>query len=285
MHNLALQQALSANEVNLYFSNIALAGREWGASNNGHVDQLLDEAPVKLRNWEWHYLTRLNHMEDGAIVGHRAPIGAIAFDPATKRLRTVSTDFVFKDWNIVTRQEAASGTFAGTATGNIGVIALSANGRTLYSRLSSMTNGVLMLIHKFWDYPPEGKYSPLTVCPLRLAATPLVVLVVSVGALKIVSPDGRRVVVVFDSGKAGASRFVLRSWDIGTGSELSSLGAYADRIVDLAFSPDGDRLALVRSASTIVLNSTTGQELVTLTIHPAAPPLWFQYSRTRRFAE
>jgi eukaryotic-like serine/threonine-protein kinase len=58
-----LQLALSRAEVNLYFSQIALAERAWLAGDLLQADQQLEECPPALRGWEWYYLRRLCHSE------------------------------------------------------------------------------------------------------------------------------------------------------------------------------------------------------------------------------
>jgi WD40 repeat protein len=56
---IARDEALRQAKVSLYFNRIALAEREWSASQVGGVLSLLEVAPPELRDWEWHYLRRL----------------------------------------------------------------------------------------------------------------------------------------------------------------------------------------------------------------------------------
>src|SRR6185503_20175656 len=54
-----LQRTREREQRVAYFRRIALAEKEWDASNLRRADQILEECPVEFRNWEWHYLKRL----------------------------------------------------------------------------------------------------------------------------------------------------------------------------------------------------------------------------------
>jgi WD40 repeat protein len=107
---------LNDAQVLLYHSHIESADREGMASNVDNADRLLEEAPIRLRNWEWHYLARRNHMEDAVIAGHRDAILAMALGPDGKQLRTVSADNTIKLWDLETRKEISTATLGGTAS-------------------------------------------------------------------------------------------------------------------------------------------------------------------------
>jgi eukaryotic-like serine/threonine-protein kinase len=248
-------------QVNLYRNNIDLADREWLANNIGHSDRLLDEAPSAQRDWEWNYLVRRNHMEDTVLAGHGAPIVAIGFDPDTKRLRTVSTDCTFRDWDIRTRK-SATGTFCEASDGRIVTLQLSANSRTLYARRTRTINGELTMTHTFWNLSTGKESFSLPNSSIALIA-PKSAPGLGWGPVAL-SPDGSHVVAVEDSGRDGATRYTLRYFDIRTGRELRALTGYPDRIYDLVFSPDGSKVAVIRSVSTTVLEVTSGQTLATL---------------------
>src|SRR5262249_34839103 len=51
-------EALNRSKANLYANRIALADRYRTAHDVHLADQVLDECPVSLRAWEWHYLKR-----------------------------------------------------------------------------------------------------------------------------------------------------------------------------------------------------------------------------------
>src|SRR5262249_17256623 len=73
----------------LYASNVALAHRDWLASNPGRVELLLNECPQELRRWEWHYLKRLSGTTGlWTFTLQPMPTAAtgVAFSPDGKRL-------------------------------------------------------------------------------------------------------------------------------------------------------------------------------------------------------
>ena len=56
--NTALVKSLEREGRTSYFRSIALAERELAANNVGRAEELLDDCPLHLRGWEWHYLKR-----------------------------------------------------------------------------------------------------------------------------------------------------------------------------------------------------------------------------------
>jgi hypothetical protein len=57
------KKALESWRNTSYFLGIGLAFNEYNAGNTARANQLLDECPVNLRHWEWHYLKRLCNSE------------------------------------------------------------------------------------------------------------------------------------------------------------------------------------------------------------------------------
>lgn len=258
---LVAEQALSTAEVNLYSNDINLAEREWTASSFDTSVHLLDEAPVRLRNWEWNYLERLNNMEEAVLAGHRDAVLALAIAPDGKRLRTFSADRTFKDWEIGTWKEVASGKFGASVPDKILRVVLSANGRLLYAQTGgpASTNG---RGHYFWDLP-TGKDVFSFPPEFLISGTSAMVTAVTL------SPDGLRVaaasqVRVTPTGTTQVvTHSILRTWDIKSGVNLDT-HEYANAISGLVFSPDGTMLAVIQAASTKIVSAITGKELVTL---------------------
>ena len=78
-------------EVNLYTNRIALADRYRQAHDADRADELLDECPVALRDWEWRYLKR-RHFEDVTVYpDHDGAVLSVALSPDGRYL--VSVDY------------------------------------------------------------------------------------------------------------------------------------------------------------------------------------------------
>ena len=67
------EQALAKAETTLYFNTIEAIDRETLAGNVSQADRC-SASPPSLRNWEWHYLKRVSHMEELVIPAHRDAI-------------------------------------------------------------------------------------------------------------------------------------------------------------------------------------------------------------------
>ena len=98
---------------------------------------------TSLRNWEWNYLGRLNHMEDAVLSGHRDAIVAMAFLFSDGRtLRTVSFDKKDKDWDIKSRKGSVNYRHMGEPSSD--VRSFRRNGRILYSTCRLSRRPVLL---------------------------------------------------------------------------------------------------------------------------------------------
>jgi WD40 repeat protein len=79
-------------DLQLYFSNIALAHRESRDENPGRAERLLDGCPAHLRDWEWHYLKRQSHTALLTIPAHDDYVFSVTYSPDGKTLATASQD-------------------------------------------------------------------------------------------------------------------------------------------------------------------------------------------------
>jgi WD40 repeat protein len=61
------EDARDAIETSLYFSNIKTVQSAWRADNLLESNRILNSCPERLRNWEWHYLSRLHHLDVATI--------------------------------------------------------------------------------------------------------------------------------------------------------------------------------------------------------------------------
>jgi eukaryotic-like serine/threonine-protein kinase len=69
------EQARDVVETSLYFSNIKTIQSAWRANNLTESNRLLDSCPERLRNWEWHYLSRLHRLEVATIDQGKRALG------------------------------------------------------------------------------------------------------------------------------------------------------------------------------------------------------------------
>jgi len=84
-------EALAKADRAMYFQRVALADREWAASNVPQARQLLDECPPAMRRWEWHYLRRLCQSERIVYTAHRTMVWDAAFGADGRRVVSVSS--------------------------------------------------------------------------------------------------------------------------------------------------------------------------------------------------
>lgn len=237
------QQALSEAQVNLYHSQIESADREGMASNVHNADRLLEEAPVTLRNWEWHYLARRNHMEEGVIAGHQDAILAMALGPDGKQLRTVSADNTVKLWDLETRKEISTATLGDEAS----AVVLGNGGRILYALVTKLTS-------------PSSYSIRQQLLDLSTGSTAQVPALAYWGSSVALSPNGKRAAAVVVRDPPAST--LLHCWNIETGIELFAPVELTGRITSLVFSPDESMLAVMQNGSILLLNATNGHELV-----------------------
>src|SRR5262249_17307366 len=68
-------------------------------------EQLLDECPPDLRNWEWHYLKRLCHANLLTTQGHPGVGLGVCFSLDGKRMAGACGDMMLRVWDTATGQE------------------------------------------------------------------------------------------------------------------------------------------------------------------------------------
>jgi WD40 repeat protein/serine/threonine protein kinase len=223
-------------ERQLYINRVNLAQRDH-QDDVASAERLLEQCPVELRAWEWHYLKRLAHLDLRTLRGHAASVNAVAFSrDGTQMLSGGGRPYQFP-----TAQERAELILWSTSTG-----------RELarFSGLSGAVHGVA--------FSPDGKriaaasgfYGPpaevegrVTVWDARSRTilqekTERLLNPLSVAF----SPDGRLLAAGFGiwSGEHRPGR--LRVWD-ATGAEVLAGDAPLGGINDVAFSPDGKTIA------------------------------------------
>lgn len=244
-----------------------------------------DDRIVKL----WDVATR---RERGAIRGHGGKIYSVAFSPDGNSLATASDDHTVKLWDVATG--SAPFTDLKGHTDELNSVAFSPNGTAvatasddkLVKLWDSTTGRELKTLHghtamvQSVAYSPDGK---------RLAAASrngwVIVWDVSSGqpllniyanysqAISVAfSPDGRKLATGGQdiALSTDCPSFGARVWDADTGNLLSVFIGHTDRVLAVAFSPDGKFLASSSGDRMVKLwNMNTGQEAATFKGHQA----------------
>jgi WD40 repeat protein len=258
-----------------YYRAIDLAHREWRDNELARAEQLLQDCPVALRGWEWHYVRRLCH---GELLTLRGGGGSVAFSPDGGRLASGCQDGTVKVWDTQTAKEVL--TLKGDR-GWVRSVAFSSDGLRL---ASASLDGTV----RVWDaqtgqlsltLEKAGEYVALSPDGRRLACAfgqdkAVKVWDAHTGRLALTleghsrvyavafSPDGRRLA------SGSALDGTIKVWDVPTAQESLTLKGHAGPVQGLAFSPDGKRLASASSDRTVrVWDALTGQEAFTLKGH------------------
>jgi WD40 repeat protein/serine/threonine protein kinase len=256
------QTAFELSQKNLYFSSIALAERNWTATNPKRAGEILEVCPPKLRDWEWRYLHALVHNEAIILSGDNA-----VYSPDGELLATTANG---QDESIVIR-DAASGKSVLTLQGGLPIPMLHS---IVFSpdshRLAAVCRDGFLRV---WNLPSGRQMSQI---PVRLAEETIPFPGEHPVGLAI-SPDGGRIALAGVSAekpnKAGFKSDQLVVWDIATGKELLTITETGRSV---AFSPDGKSLATTScvlakhdpgwvgpiTAGIRILDVGTGRELV-----------------------
>jgi WD40 repeat protein len=225
-------------ETQLYLSNVALAQREFQANNLGRAEELLNECPVALRGWEWHYLKRQQHT---SLLRYRkhgpSPIGGLAFSPDSRYLASAGQD------HTVALCEVATGKEILRLVGHdddVSSVAFSPDGQGIIT--GSKDNTV-----RLWD-AATGR--PGAILRGHTAAVTGVAW----------SADGRWL--------ASCSRdTTARLWDAASGAEKHILKGHTGAISGVAFSPDSRLLATcsrLPDTTSRIWDVASGKETFTL---------------------
>jgi WD40 repeat protein/tRNA A-37 threonylcarbamoyl transferase component Bud32 len=270
------QQARKQVEAALYSNGIARAHFEVLGNDVSRADQVLEECPEPLRDWEWYYLKRLCHPDLMTINAHDNPMTCAAVSTDGKLLATSSQDRTVKVWDALTGQEKVtlsgqkqtvtwvafspdSKYLAGSSMDR-SVIVWDLNTNKQAHRLEGHTGGVWRVV-----YSADGKSlatagldMTVRVWDAETGTENLTLRKHTKGITGVAfSPDGARL--------ASASYdTTVRIWDLASGAEIQSLKGHAEPVLSVVFSTDGKRVATGSADKTaVVWDIESGQQLHT----------------------
>jgi WD40 repeat protein/tRNA A-37 threonylcarbamoyl transferase component Bud32 len=294
-------------EANLYSSRITIAQRYLFDNEVPLADANLDECPIELRHWEWHYLKRLCHAELRSVKGPEfANRRGAAISPDGKRVASLCwtpTTKLQDAWYVKVWDSGTGISLCNFQQQHLGpvyspAIAFSPDGRRLAlvglnerASLWSAEDGSELFALKGHTGPcsavvfsADGQRlatgSRDGTARIWDAATGKELLIVNGHAGEVngvaLSPDCQRLAT------AGGDEFVdeaVKIWDVSAGPKgppttltepLRTLTGHKSRVLRVIFSTDGKRLASASRDNTIIVwDAATGRPLCTCTGHTA----------------
>jgi WD40 repeat protein/serine/threonine protein kinase len=239
-----------------YRQNVQLADRELEAGNVGRAGELLDECPITLHGWEWHYLKRRHYREPVAFRGHTDWVAAVAFSPdGTRAVSASAVSMIVGDIKVWDTTTGKTIRMLPAHLGPVSGVDYSSDGKII---ASAGWDGVVRL----WDTSTWETRRKLEGHAGYVACVAI-------------SPDSRLVA-------SGGEDRTVRLWDAATGKEMHVLRGHAGGLGKLAFAPDGHTLVSASVDETVrVWDVESGKELHTLRGH-AGTVLAVAYSRDGR---
>jgi len=279
--------ALTAAERSAYFNNVSLADHEWAANNIGHADQLLAATPAALRNWEWHYLNRLSHVEIANTAVGTRPVVAFAVTGDGQRATAIDVDL--QVWSIGLRDGRVNRSLKldGAPGLELSSTSLSPDGSRFAATAVLINRGLIQQFTFVWD-----------VATGRVVMTRGGQSLASDNAVALFPAGDRIVTAALDTGAAPASNQPgdliarvaavssrLHVWDVRTGDERPSLGVVPGVVSTLSISRDGSRLAVgakqvASPIDAVVLDAATGASVGMLSHSGDTKPVFAPDGRT-----
>ncbi len=223
----------------LYTATMPLVMQAEKDKNSGRVIQLLrhlipnEVGAEDFRDWEWYHLWRKHHGEQSRLLGHTKTVVAVAFSPDDKLLASGSNDCTIKLWDVVSGKEVF------TLTGHSDVVtsvAFSPDGKHLVSGSADATV-------RIWDTTTGKELRTLDGHTARVT----------------------RAVFCSDNNLVASSSedTTVRIWNFSTGQTFQIFREHKDIVNDVAFTPNGLRIASAAKGDFRVWDPRTGKVLST----------------------
>jgi eukaryotic-like serine/threonine-protein kinase len=263
-------------ERNLYTVRIALAERELANNNPGRAEELLDECPEELRQWEWGYLKRLCRVSPVILPhGQRFSEGKgfdLAFSPDGRLLAMPSGDKDLTVWDTSTgevrRLQGHSARVLRLAFSRNGLLASASEDKTVKVWNTTTGQEVWTLrdhlgpVHAV-AFSPDGQLLASAsedqtvklwnVTTRAILSTLPASIIPNVPVALVFSPDGGRL-----AAPGGDNTAIV--WDLASGREVATLRGHTGQVFSAAFTPDGRWLVTAGwEGSAKVWDLTTGQ--------------------------
>lgn len=228
---LEIQQREAKLQYTLGNTHMLLANVEYDHNNIALARTYLDKVPLAQRHFEWHY--RARQLEGGIFTlhGHASKVTSVAYSPDGQRLATASDDGVVKIWNARTGQWLFDISNRST---KCEYVVFRADGQQI------LTQSITRRTATIWDTHTGRKVDE------RHAA------------------EGQQIIVVPRSSshwsvlEQGEESVIVR--DMNTQQVLLRFNERS-RILQAAYRPDGQHLALKTERGTQVHDATRGHQL------------------------